>query len=177
MSASTSWILKPRPRPTARVKLLCFPYAGGPASAFRSWADVLPPDVDVWPVQLPGRGSRFREPLLREPDLLVTAIADGLRPHLDQPFALFGHSMGGLIAFELSRELRRRGWPGPRLLAVSGHEAPQRPDPDPPIAHLSDDLFLHEIRTRYDGIPDEVFAEKELLAVLLPVLRADVTLL
>jgi medium-chain acyl-[acyl-carrier-protein] hydrolase len=107
----------------------------------------------------------------------VAAAADALRPHLNLPFALFGHSMGALVAFELARELRRRAWPLPVMLAVSGHEAAQRPDPDPPVAHLPDAEFLHEIRTRYGGIPDEVLAEEELIQVLLPVLRADVLLL
>ena len=107
----------------------------------------------------------------------MPAVADALRPHLDVPFALFGHSMGALVVFELTRELRRRRVPLPVLLAVSGHEAPQRPDPDPPIAHLPDAEFIRELRARYDGIPEQVLAEQELLQLLLPVLRADVLLM
>jgi surfactin synthase thioesterase subunit len=159
------------------LRLLCFPYAGGAASAYRSWTEALPAEIDVCPIQLPGRGSRFREAPFRSPSDLLQAAADALRPHLDLPFALFGHSMGALVAFELTRELRRRSWRSPVLLAVSGHEAPHRPDPDPPLAHLPDAEFVEQMRTRYGGIPDEVLAEKELLQVLLPVLRADVLLL
>jgi medium-chain acyl-[acyl-carrier-protein] hydrolase len=175
--AAAGWILRTRVQPRARLRLFCFPYAGGAASAYRSWAETLPSEVDVCAIQLPGRGSRFREAPFRRAADLVPTVADALRPYLDVPFALFGHSMGALVVFELVRELRRRAGPVPLLLAVSGHEAPQRPDPDPPIAHLPDDEFLEEIRTRYDGIPEEVLAEQELLQLLLPVLRADVLLL
>ncbi|HXB53924.1 MAG TPA: alpha/beta fold hydrolase [Vicinamibacteria bacterium] len=156
------------------MRLFCFPYAGGAASAYRGWAEALPSAVEVCPVQLPGRGSRFLEPPLRRVGDLVPAIADGLRPLLDMPFALFGHSMGALVAFELARELRRRALAGPVLLAVSGHHAPHWPDPEPPFAHLPDPEFLAEVCNRYDGIPPEVLAEKELLDLMLPVLRADI---
>jgi len=105
---------------------------------------------------------------------LVPALAEGLAPLLDRPFALFGHSMGAVVAFEVARELRRRGAPEPVLLAVSGRQAPRRLDPEPPFCHLPDAEFLEELQRRYDGIPPEVLAEKELLQLLLPALRADV---
>ena len=174
---SPAWILRPRHRPGVRLRLFCFPYAGGAASAYRSWGESLPPEVDFCPIQLPGRGSRFREAPFRHVSDLVPVATDALRPHMDLPFALFGHSMGALVAFELTRELRRRGWRAPELLAVSGHEAPHRPDPDPPISHLPDAEFLRELQTRYGGIPPELLNETELLNLLLPVLRADVFLL
>lgn len=131
----------------------------------------------MYPVQLPGRGSRFREAPLRRVEDLVPALAEGLAPLLDVPFALFGHSMGAVVAFEVARELRRRGGPAPVLLAVSGHQAPRRPEVEPPFSHLPDAAFLEELRRRYDGIPAEVLAEKELLQLLLPVLRADIQVL
>jgi medium-chain acyl-[acyl-carrier-protein] hydrolase len=171
------WILGARPRPQARQRLFCLPYAGGAASGYRSWADLLPADVEVCPVQLPGRGSRFREAPFRRVADLVAALAEGLLPLLDLPFALFGHSMGALVAFELARELRRRGAHAPSLLALSGHQAPRRPAPEPPFSHLPDAEFLAEVRRRYDGIPPEVLAEEELLRLLLPVLRADIEVL
>jgi len=171
------WVLRsPRPSP-GRLRLFCLPYAGGGAAAYRAWADGLPPEIEVCRIELPGRGSRFAEPRFKSAAELVRAAADGLRPHLDPPFALFGHSMGALLAFELARELRRRGRPLPALLLVAGHEAPQCPDPDPPLSHLPDSEFVEEIRRRYDGIPAEVLAEPELLDLLLPVLRDDVALL
>ncbi len=168
------WVLRSRRQVQGRLRLFCLPYAGGAASAYRFWADGLSPDVEVCPVQLPGRGSRFREPPFRRLEDLVPALADGIDPLLDGPFSLFGHSMGALVAFELTRELRRRGARAPVLLAVSGHQAPQRPEHEPPFSHLPDAEFLEEVRRRYDGIPEEVLAEEELLQLLLPVLRADV---
>jgi len=171
------WVLRSGRQLPGRLRLFCLPYAGGAASAYRTWADGLSPEVEVCPVQLPGRGSRFREAPFRKVADLVPALADGLLPLLDCPFALFGHSMGALVAFELARELRRRGVGAPVLLALSGHQAPQRPDAEPPFSHLPDAEFLEEVRRRYDGIPPEVLAEEELLQLLLPVLRADIQVL
>jgi len=172
-----AWVLGARNRPAARLRLFCLPYAGGAASAYHGWAEDLPAEVEACPVQLPGRGWRFRETPFRRLADLVPALAEGLLPLLDLPFALFGHSMGAVVAFELARELRRRGARAPVLLALSGHQAPQRPDAEPPISHLPDAEFLDEVRRRYDGIPAEVLAEEELLQLLFPVLRADIQVL
>jgi len=171
------WVLRSGRQRPGRLRLFCLPYAGGAASAYRAWADGLSPEVEVCPVQLPGRGSRFREPPFRRLEDLLPALADGIAPLLDRPFSLFGHSMGAVVAFELARELRRRGAPAPVLLAVSGHQAPPRPEVEPPFSHLPDAAFLEELRRRYDGIPPEVLAEEELLQLLLPVLRADIQVL
>jgi medium-chain acyl-[acyl-carrier-protein] hydrolase len=177
VTAASTWVLGSRPNPRSLLRLLCFPYAGGAAAAFRLWVGALAPEVEVCPVQLPGRGSRFREVPFRNVKELVSAAADGLRPMMDVPFALYGHSMGAVVAFELARELRRRSWPAPVLLAVSGRQAPPRPSPLPPFGHLPDPEFLREVCGRYDNIPEEVLAEPELLQLVLPALRADILLL
>ena len=177
MIANSPWVLASRPDPRRVLRLFCFPYAGGAASAYRLWSGALAPEVEVCPVQLPGRGSRFRETAYRQSKELVAAAADGLRPMMDVPFAFFGHSMGAVVAFEMARELRRRSWPAPVLLAVSGRQAPPRPSPMPPFGHLPDPDFLREVCGRYDNIPAEVLAEKELLALVLPSLRADILVL
>jgi medium-chain acyl-[acyl-carrier-protein] hydrolase len=136
---------------------------------------MLAPDVEVCALQLPGRESRLREAPLTELDQVISAVTTAIRPYLTLPFAFFGHSMGAGMAFELSRSLARGGDPLPNHLFVSGRRGPRLPEPDPPIHDLPDDQFIAEMRDRYGGIPDEVAENPELLELLLPCLRADMT--
>jgi len=165
-----------QPNPQARLRLFCFPHAGGGAGAFRAWPSRLAPRVDVCPIQLPGRENRLRERAFTTITPLIEKLADVLQPYLDVPFALFGHSMGGLVSFELSRQLRRDHRPGPFHLLVACIRAPQRPK-SPPISQLPDDAFLQAMSDRYGGMPTAVLRSAELLELYLPVLRADFTLL
>jgi medium-chain acyl-[acyl-carrier-protein] hydrolase len=167
------WLAYREVNPRARVRMFCFPYAGGGASAYRGWAGGLPPDVEVCPVQLPGRESRLREAPFETPGPLIQAIADALQPYLrDLPFVFFGHSMGAMISFELSRELRRRGQTLPLHLFVSGRRAPQVPDDEEPIHALPEPEFIAKLR-ELNGTPEEVLQHAELMKLLIPVLRAD----
>ncbi|WP_224362059.1 thioesterase II family protein [Hyalangium versicolor] len=123
---SSPWLPFFSANASARVRLLCFPYAGGGASLYRSWSGLLPPTVEPCAVQLPGREERVEEPSLVAFPKLMAALEEALMPLLvERPFALFGHSMGALIAFEFARHLRRRGGPAPVYLFVSGARAPQ----------------------------------------------------
>lgn len=170
------WFWAGWPRPAAEVRLVCIPYAGGAASVFRAWPHLAPPDVEVRPVELPGRGARMdEEPFLRMPSL-VHAMADALEPLLDRPFALFGHSMGGLVAFELTRLLRRRGWPAPCHLFLSATRAPSAPRAFP-LLHQASDAVLKEKVRAFDGTPPEALADDELMALVLPLIRADLAVL
>lgn len=166
------WLSYVRPNPAARLRLFCFPYAGGSAGVYRNWAASLSPQVEVLPVQLPGRETRLREAAYSSVRLLVEALGPALLPLLDRPFAFFGHSMGALISFELVRWLRRAGAAEPVQLFVSARIAPQLPDPDPPTYNLPEAEFIEEVR-RLNGTPDEVLRHEELLRLLLPLLRAD----
>jgi len=166
------WLAYREVNPRARLRLFCFPYAGGGASAYRGWASVLPSDVEVCPVQLPGRESRLREPAFDRPELLILALADALQAHLGLPFAFFGHSMGAMLAFELTRELRRRGGPLPLHLFVSGRRAPQVPAREEDIHDLPEPEFVAKLR-ELNGTPEEVLQHAELMRLLTPVLRAD----
>jgi medium-chain acyl-[acyl-carrier-protein] hydrolase len=145
-------------------------------SAYRQWNDSLSADIDVALVHLPGRESRLREAPYTQMEPLVDAAAMALVPYLDVPYAMFGHSMGALVAFELARRFEEDGQGAPRRLFVSGRRAPQMPPRRPPIARLPDDQFVGEIRSRYNGIPEEVLRHPDLLAMLLPGLRADLRL-
>jgi medium-chain acyl-[acyl-carrier-protein] hydrolase len=169
------WFLRLRRQSVPRMRLFCFPYAGGGAGIYRSWPAGLPEEVEVLSVRLPGREARLAEAPFTNVGDLAPAAADANRPFLDLPFAFFGHSMGALAAFEVARELRRRGGPTPACLVVSGARAPHRPYPDPPVRELPDAEFLTEVRSRYDAIPAAVLANPELVELLLPSLRADFT--
>jgi len=161
--------------PEPRIRLCCFPYAGGGAAVFREWNRVLAPNIDVCAVRLPGRENRWMEPPFSYLPALVEHLAVDLHPFSSIPVAFFGHSMGALIAFELARQLRRIGALAPRLLLVSGARAPQRPDPSSPIHHLPTPAFARELRA-LAGTPDEVLRNPELMMLLLPTLRADFAL-
>lgn len=171
------WLPYRTPRPGARVRLYCFPYAGGGASAYRGWQAALPAAIEVWPVQPPGREGRLHEPAFTDAVPLVEALAADLEhdPGGGGPFALFGHSMGSLLAYELARTLARQGRPGPVHLFVSAHRAPQQPPPDDSIHGLPEAEFRARLR-RLNGTPEEVLEHPELMELLGPLLRADFAL-
>lgn len=156
------------------MRLFCFPFAGGGASTFLSWSDKLAPELEIYPVQLPGRENQYTAPPFRRVSALVEELGKVLAPYIDVPYAFFGHSMGGLICFELARHLRRMHYPLPQHLFVSGLRAPQVPwKPEkPPIYQRSDELFIEKIRT-LNGTPDMILHNRELLQLILPTLRAD----
>lgn len=153
--------------------LLCFPHAGGAASAFQSWKSRLPKSVNVLATQYPGHEVRWRERAANEVSEIVVPLAMAIRAAKYENLTLFGHSMGALIAFEVAREMRRNGWPQPLHLFVSGSRAPQEQSSGPPIHTLSEDDFLDRVR-RLGGIPDEVLAHVQFMDMLLPVLRSDI---
>jgi len=173
------WLPYRRPRPGARVRLFCFPFAGGGASVFHDFQEGLPPHVEVLAVQLPGREGRLAEALVPEMTRLVPMIADSLTPHLTLPFALLGCSMGARIAFELARELRRRGVLAgtasatSRLLHLFALACPAPHLSDDDVAHTLPDAALIERLRTLGGMREEVLAHRELMELLLPVFRAD----
>src|SRR5258708_5279394 len=144
-----------RPGAETRLRLFCFPYAGAGASVFREWAKALPSEIEVIPVQLPGRESRIREPLLTRVGTMVEMLL-GEITNLHTPFAFFGHSMGALVCFELARRLRDGGKPSPVHLFVSARRAPQTPDEKPPLHKLEDRDLLEELR-QFNATPAEIF--------------------
>ena len=170
--SSNSWFIRFRKSPAAEIRLFCFPYAGGSAAVFRTWEQEYPGAIEVFSAQLPGRGSRYHECVYRRLSPLIDAIFEGIYPYLDRPFALFGHSLGGLLVFELARRLRRKGGPAPVRLFASACNAPQIPDRSDPISTLPDDEFLSALK-RLNGTPDDILENEELMALMLPTVRAD----
>lgn len=170
--ARSPWATFPRANPGARLRLFCFPYAGGGASTFNSWPPGLPPDVEVCAVQPPGRERRMSEPPFSALGDLVESATAGLAPFMDVPFAFFGHSNGALIAFELIRRLRRGGLPLPLAFFPSGATAPHLPSSRAPLHALPEHEFRDGLR-RLRGTPEEVLEHPDLMELFSPLLRAD----
>lgn len=166
------WLVCPQPNAGAETRLFLFPYAGGAPTAFHTWSAGLPGHVETWIAYYPGRGSRYHEPPINELHVLVEKINHAIQPLLDKPFIFLGHSMGGMVAFELARRLRRNNLPQPQILFVSACGAPHIPNPNPPMHTLPDADFIKSLQA-LNGIPAEVLSHSELLQLLLPALRAD----
>jgi surfactin synthase thioesterase subunit len=162
----------PFPRQGGDLRLFCFPYAGAGASVFRDWTGGLAAHLTVHPVQLPGREERIGEAPVDRLTPLVQTLCDEMAPSATGPYALFGHSLGALIAFETAREMRRRGHPEPVHLFVSGHGAPQRGVTSERISHLPEAALKERLR-RFGGTPEAVLDHPELMALFLPIIRAD----
>jgi len=139
--------------------------------------NLLPAAVELVAVQLPGRETRLREPPLRDLAAAVATVLPPLRALDDKPYAFFGHSMGAVIAWDAAQALADQGGPLPARLILSGRRAPGVPDRDPPLRHLPDEQFVGEINRRYGGIPPQVAADRDIMALLLPGLRADIAAL
>jgi surfactin synthase thioesterase subunit len=159
---------------TPQRRLFCIPFAGGGPATFRLWPRHLPSDVEVLAIQLPGRSPTSREPLLDSVAEIVDVLRGAVVANADLPYAIFGHSLGALVAFELTMALEAAGASPPSRLFVSGRRAPDEPRTERPIHALPDDAFLDALSDSYGGVPDVVRNEPELLAMLLPALRADV---
>jgi medium-chain acyl-[acyl-carrier-protein] hydrolase len=170
--ATTNWVTRFQPNSQAKLRMFCFPYAGAGASIFCNWQNKLSPDIEVCAIKLPGREGRLTEPLFTELSPLVETLAKALLPDLDIPFIFFGHSMGALVSFEVARLLRKKYHKSPKHLFVSGRRAPQINKRNSSIHHLPDKLFIEELR-RYNGTPEAILQNSELLALFLPILRAD----
>jgi medium-chain acyl-[acyl-carrier-protein] hydrolase len=169
----TGWIKKStQPNSQAELRLFCLPYAGGSSQIYRDWMNHLSQKIELCPIELPGRGSRLNETPIIDLSTLVQEIALGIHHHLDRPFAFFGHSMGALLSFELTRLLRQQGYASPAHLFVSGYRAPHLKPNSTLIHHLPEPEFTEEIR-RLGGTPEAVLVNAELRELVFPALRAD----
>ncbi|MFD2416320.1 thioesterase II family protein [Amycolatopsis pigmentata] len=164
------WLRQFRPAPTAGVRLVCFPHAGGSASYFLPMVTALAPDVDVIAVQYPGRQDRHREPLVDNIVELATTVAGLLDDEDGRPTALFGHSMGALVAFEVARLLEKRG-PRPAALFVSGRSAPSVHNRR--STHLLPDADLIADVKRLSGTDSRIWETPDMVEMVLPVIRND----
>lgn len=164
-----------RPRPNADFRLFCFPHAGGSPIAFFGWPEGLGSSIECVSLLYAGRGHRLREKPCERVSDLIEEIAGGIAPYSDKPFAFYGHSFGGIVAFELARKLRDAGRPEPLHLFVGAARPPHLGLPFSPIHHLPNSSFVAEVQARYGGIPAVILKDPEVLEMFLPAMRADFT--
>nr|CUI25720.1 Thioesterase [Streptomyces sp. MG11] len=167
---AASWVRRFHPSPEAEFQLLCFPHSGGSASFFFPFSRDLSPTMDVWAVQYPGRQDRRAEPNIPHIHELADRVAESVGRQLDRPYALFGHSMGATLAYEVALRLQESGQE-PEMLFVSGRPAPHR-NVDTGLHRLSDSEIVDDIRA-LDGTGSEVFGDEEVLRIILPAIRSD----
>ncbi|MEV7618397.1 alpha/beta fold hydrolase [Streptomyces sp. NPDC089799] len=161
-------------RPEQTHRLICFPHAGAGAAAYQEWVPLLPPQIELVAVQLPGRQNRIAEEPFTEVAPLVTVLGHALRPVLDGPYSFFGHSGGASLAYELTRALRARGARGPEQLFLSAQPAPGESG----LARLHDltDEELTAEVVSLGGVDPEIAEDEDVMESLLFTLRADFAL-
>ncbi|MEC5160920.1 MULTISPECIES: thioesterase II family protein [unclassified Janthinobacterium] len=172
---SDSWLGRAT-GPRRKFRLFCFAYAGGSSSIFSRWQDMVSPEIEICAIRLPGRGARFNEKPIRSFPQLIEVLAYVIKDNSDLPFAFFGHSLGGLIAFELARHCLRNSIPPPTMLFLSASSAPQLLDLKEKFSDLADDELIEKLKA-YNGTPIEILQNRELIGLFLPPIRDDFSLL
>jgi surfactin synthase thioesterase subunit len=169
-----NWLQRITDASDAALRFVCFPHAGGTAAAFRLWRTGLPSWTEVLAIQYPGRGGRMAEAPVDRIPVMAHHVRQALSGLPAMPTVFFGHSMGGLVAFEAACQLAAAGHELPIHLFVSGHAPPHLPVSRPPISLLPDADFIGELDRRYAAVPAELMQYPDVLALLLPALRADI---
>ncbi|MGA1864687.1 MAG: thioesterase II family protein [bacterium] len=172
---NNKWLRVFKPNQHAKLRLFCLPFAGGGCQFFRDWHENLPVSIEVCGIQLPGRENRINEKPVSSHIGLIDKIVEAISDRVEMPYAIFGHSMGALLGYELVRAIRSAGLSNPCLLVSSARRAPHLPQMLPLIHDLPDDQFMEEVKG-FNGTPGEVMESGELLELIMPILRADFTL-
>lgn len=172
---SDPWFIIPEPKPKAAKRLFCFHCAGSAASMFYPWVKHLDSSQELIAIQLPGRGTQLGRPLLTDMNSVISYLGEAIAPYCDRPFVFLGHSLGALIALELTYKLKNNNKALPERLVVAG-KTPPHLTPSIITYHLPDGEFI-EVVKRYNGIPAEVLSDEGLMSLFMPVLRADFKIL
>ncbi|PCK09851.1 MAG: putative thioesterase [Alteromonadaceae bacterium] len=168
----SKWFFIAEPRPSAKARFFCFHYAGSNANVFSSWLSLIPEDIELVAVQLPGRGTRFGEDLHASMAPLMAGLLSDIPALLDKPYFVFGHSLGAAVACELLFQLQHRNKPGPLHFFASGRRSPSCEPLIPPLHDYPQERFEQALRS-FNGTPEQLFKEPELMELFSPILRAD----
>lgn len=170
--SASSWLSFPNSNTEADLRLFCFPYAGGGAHIFHPWQEKMSSRIEICTVQMPGRGARFTDKPHSDYKTVINELVPVMSGFMDKPYALFGHSMGTLLAYELAQAMQSRGLPQPVHLFVAGRRA-MHIGPFGELTHeLTDEFLIGRLR-KLKGTPDEVLDNRELMNLILPAIRAD----
>ena len=167
-----NYFLKLRQSNDAKLRMICFPYAGGNSSTYVSWANELPNSVELLAVEMPGRSLRFSEPAHRSMDRLIEDLFAAFQMLSDIPYILMGHSLGSRVAFELMHRCKQRGVRMPEHFIASGSPAPHIKEEPKMHYQLPTEEFVEELR-KLNGTPEEILGNRELMDLALPFIRAD----
>jgi medium-chain acyl-[acyl-carrier-protein] hydrolase len=167
------WLVTFQPRAAARVRLFCLAHAGAGASLFASFRDAFPGEIELTAIQLPGREERLREPLPRRISDVIAQLLPILKPKLDRPYALFGYSLGAVLAYDLALRIETNGLRPPEHLFALARLAPQLRDPQPSFYDWPEDRFLAELQRRYGALHPVLLQNRDLLQIYVPIVRAD----
>ncbi len=166
-----AWIQRFHPAPQSRIRLVCFPHAGGSASFYSPMSASLSPGVEVLAVQYPGRQDRRADKPIGNIPELADRIFEVLQLHVDRPLAFFGHSMGAVVAFEVARRLEQKANTAPVVLFASSWRAPSKHRHE--AVHLRDDEGLVVELKSLNGTDVKLLDDEELLRMILPAVRSD----
>ena len=166
------WVVRPRPVHNAKIKLLCFPYAGSGIPVYVPWKNKLPDNVELNIIQLPGRGTHFSQSPIDNMNALIESLLPALSDLLEQNYVIYGHSLGSRIGFELVRQAMIKGFPAPRHFFASGSASPDTKFVDNKMYELADDAFIQMLKD-INGTPREILDNRQFIGLLLPAIRAD----
>jgi pyochelin biosynthetic protein PchC len=174
-STKSKWAKLYMPLPLATHRVILLPHASGSASFFKEWAALFPAHIEVVCIQYPGREDRHLELPIEDMEILISELSNGIRSYLNKPYLIFGHSMGGGIAYELYQEIAKRGWQLPERLVISAFEAPSRKHTG--SLHEQDDSLLIDELMRLDGTEIDLREHPELAKLIIPRMRSDYRLI
>lgn len=155
-----------------KLKILYVPYAGGTALLCKPWKFLLEPQFEVQPLELAGRGSRFREPFYFNMEEAVEDLMQSIQPYVEEPYVIYGHSFGALLTYELYYKILEAKLREPEHLFFSGCIPPNKRETEKKVYDLDEASFIREVMN-YHGMEQEILENKELMEIIMPILRAD----